>query len=140
QRAERAVEPAAGGGAARVLVDDVAGGGLVDGRHHDRADRAALGPPLHRLEQLARGQRLVRDDEHDGGPGGHACTSSSTGCLPKTAWRAPGTPYSYGPPTTCGISSKLNTGGGDDTCHSIVFARHGFGPATGPRTQLVITL
>ena len=51
-----------------------------------------------------------------------------------------GGPYSYGPPTTCGISSKLNTGGGDETCHSIVIARHGLDPAIGPRTQLVIML
>ena len=43
-----------------------------------------------------------------------------------TAWRAPGTPYSYGPPTTCGISSKLKIGGGEVTCHSSVIARHGF--------------
>ena len=45
------------------------------------------------------------------------------------ACRAPGTPYSYGPPTTCGISSKLNIGGGDETCHSSVRACHGFASA-----------
>ena len=44
---------------------------------------------------------------------------------PMIAWRAPGTPNSYGPPTTRGISSKLKIGGGEETCHSIVFARHG---------------
>ena len=49
-------------------------------------------------------------------------------------------PERYGPPTTCGISSKLNTGGGELTCHSSVSARHGFDSAIGPRCQLVITL
>ena len=58
----------------------------------------------------------------------------------RIACRAPGTPYSYGPPTTCGISSKLKTGGGDETCHSSVIARHGFDSAIGPRAQLTITL
>ena len=45
-----------------------------------------------------------------------------------------------GPPTTCGISSKLKIGGGDETCHSSVIARHGFDSAIGPRAQLTITL
>jgi hypothetical protein len=53
---------------------------------------------------------------------------------------APGTPYSYGEPTTCGISSKLKTGGGELTCHSSVIARHGFEGAGGPFRQLVIML
>ena len=53
-----------------------------------------------------------------------------------TAGRAPGTPYSYGPPTTCGISSKLKMGGGEETCHSSVRAPHGFEGAIGPRIQL----
>ncbi len=44
---------------------------------------------------------------------------------------APGTPYSYGLPTTWGISSKLKIGGGDETCHSSVSARHGFETAGG---------
>ena len=57
-----------------------------------------------------------------------------------TACRAPGTPYSYGPPTTCGISSKLKIGGGEVTCHSSVSARHGFDSAIGPRVQLVMML
>ena len=52
------------------------------------------------------------------------------------AWRAPGTPYSYGPPTTCGGSSKLKIGGGELTCHSSVSARHGLAGAIGPRAQL----
>jgi len=49
---------------------------------------------------------------------------------------APGTPYSYGPPTTVGTASKLKTGGGDDTCHSSVSDRHGLAGARGPPTQL----
>ena len=45
---------------------------------------------------------------------------------------ASGTPYSYGPPTTVGMRSKLKIGGGEDTCHSSVSARHGFADARGP--------
>ena len=52
--------------------------------------------------------------------------SSNTACC------APGMPYSYGPPTTVGTLSKLKTGGGEDTCHSIVCARHGLAAAFGP--------
>src|SRR3954454_7831960 len=50
----------------------------------------------------------------------------------KMPWTAPGTPYSYGPPTTVGTRSKLKIGGGDDTCHSRVRARHGFAVARAP--------
>src|SRR5262249_91459 len=68
-------------------------------------------------------------------------SSSSTTRSPlKTACFAPGTPYSYGPPTTCGISSKLKTGGGELTCHSSVCARHGFGGAGAPRVHETIML
>src|SRR5207253_4485883 len=58
----------------------------------------------------------------------------------RTACTAPGVPYSYGPPTTCGISSKLKIGGGEETCHSSVSARQGFPPAGGPNRQLQIML
>src|SRR4051812_2342794 len=60
--------------------------------------------------------------------------SFSTGL--KMPWTAPGTPYSYGPPTTVGTRSKLKTGGGEDTCHSSVSARHGLAVALGPPRQL----
>ena len=56
------------------------------------------------------------------------------------ACRAPGTPYSYGPPTTLGTSSKLKVGGGEETCHSIVFARQGLDSARGPKRQLTTML
>ena len=49
-----------------------------------------------------------------------------------TAWRAPGTPYWYGPPTTCGVASKLKSDGGDETSHSSVRPRQGFQGALGP--------
>ena len=49
---------------------------------------------------------------------------------------APGTPYSYGPPTTVGMWSKLKIGGGEDTCHSSVSDFHGFADARGPPRQL----
>ena len=57
-----------------------------------------------------------------------------------TACTAPGTPYSYGPPTTDGIESKLKIGGGEDTCHSIVRAFQGFATARGPLRHDVTTL
>src|SRR3954452_15036239 len=49
-----------------------------------------------------------------------------------TPCTAPGTPYSYGPPTTVGTVSKLNTGGGGPPCHSSVSARHGLAGARAP--------
>ena len=55
------------------------------------------------------------------------------------AW-APGMPYSYGPPTTVGTLSKLKIGGGEDTCHSIVCARHGLAAAFGPWRHEMIML
>jgi hypothetical protein len=59
---------------------------------------------------------------------------------PKIPCTAPGTPYSYGPPTTVGTWSKLKTGGGEDTCHSSVSARHGFATraAAAPRGDHVV--
>src|SRR5205823_10536090 len=82
------------------------------------------------------------------GAGAHSCASmlggvenvpavtfsASAGDL-KIPCTAPGTPYSYGPPTTVGTASKLNTGGGEETCHSRVSARHGFDGARGPPRQ-----
>src|SRR5581483_5581037 len=129
-----------GGRPARVLVDDVALARLVD-RRDDREGDVLLGRALAQpLEQRRARDRLVRDDEH---MGHRAPTSFSSACLaapPMTACRAPGTPYSYGPPTTCGISSKLKIGGGEETCHSSVIDRHGFGSAFRPRIQLSIML
>ena len=58
----------------------------------------------------------------------------------KTPCTAPGTPYSYGPPTTVGTASKLKIGGGEETCHSSVSARHGFAGARGPPRQEAIML
>ena len=72
-----------------------------------------------------------------------AATPANSGsgvCTVTIAWRAPGTPYSYGPPTTCGGSSKLKIGGGELTCHSSVIARHGLAGAIGPRAQLWMML
>src|SRR6185503_2758804 len=111
ERLQRLLQPAAGRRAARVLVDDVALARLVDGHEH---------VPL----------------------GSHACTSSPcwTRSPLKTPCRAPGTPYSYGLPTTCGISSKLKIGGGELTCHSSVSERHGLAGAFAPKRQLVIML
>src|SRR4051812_6604349 len=58
----------------------------------------------------------------------------------KTPCTAPGTPYSYGPPTTVGIASKLKIGGGEEPCHSSVSARHGFATARGPPRHEAIML
>ena len=121
QRGQRPVEPAPGGRTARVAVDDVALARLRHGRDDEDADRAFVGASRDGAHELAAEQRLVRDDE-DRARVRHACTSSAVRSFAglMTAWRAPGTPYSYGPPTTCGISSKLKIGGGEETCHSSV--------------------
>src|ERR671937_15077 len=58
----------------------------------------------------------------------------------KTPCTAPGTPYSYGPPTTVGTASKLKTGGGEEPCHSSVSARHGLATARGPPRHDVMML
>src|SRR2546430_14082734 len=71
---------------------------------------------------------------------GSGWVTSAPSSPPRIAWRAPGTPYSYGPPTTRGISSKLKIGGGEETSHSIVFERHGLSPARGPHFQLTIKI
>src|SRR6185436_17682210 len=138
QRVERPVEPSPGRCAPRVLVDDVAARGCVHGREHGDEVDSSRRLTANRVEQLLARGRLVRDDEDVS----HTLTSSSstTRSPLKTACRAPGTPYSYGPPTTCGISSKLKTGGGDETCHSRVCARHGFAGAGAPRVQETIML
>src|SRR5262245_1711315 len=72
-----------------------------------------------------------------------ACAPPPAGCLGRASsaglkipCTASGTPYSYGPPTTVGTWSKLKIGGGEETCHSIVSARHGLAEARGPLRQL----
>src|SRR5581483_653278 len=123
-------------GAARVGVDDIASLRLVHGR--DDRDAEVVAARGQRVPQRLRVDRLVRHDEQMG----HTCTSSISRAFEgaSTACCAPGTPYSYGEPTTCGISSKLKIGGGEVTCHSSVIARHGFAGAISPKRQLVIML
>ena len=58
------VEPAAGRGAAGVLVDDVACARLVDRADDRDPDRPVGGTPVERLRQALPGHRLVGDDEH----------------------------------------------------------------------------
>src|SRR6185503_12730631 len=141
---ESTVEAPAGRRAARVLVDHVPLTWSVYRRDHDDGRLASRNPIPDRVEQLIAVQRLVRDHE-DLARVAHRTTSSSpsfavTAPPCRTACLAPGTPYSYGLPTTCGISSKLKTGGGEVTCHSSVRARHGLPGATGPNRQLEIML
>jgi hypothetical protein len=131
QRRERPLEPTPGRGTTRVAVDDVALARLRHGGDDGNPDRALPGAALECRYELPADERLVGDDEDRGGRVRHTCASAVSRVGLMTAWRAPGTPYSYGPPTTCGISSKLKIGGGDDTCHSNVCARHGFDDATG---------
>src|SRR5439155_18906342 len=125
------LESPPGGRSARLLVDDVTAARLVHRAEHRHGQPPLSGVALHCLDQLPAGDCLVRDHEQ---PPQFLPTSSSSCCRApfSSACRAPGTPYSYGPPTTCGISSKLKIGGGDDTCHSSVSARHGFPGASGP--------
>src|SRR5205085_11857387 len=119
-----------------VLVDDVPRGGRVD--RCDHGDEVAVPErTAQRLEQVAARRGLVGDHERVR----HGARAPSRERSPlKIACRAPGTPYSYGLPTTCGISSKLKIGGGEETCHSSVSARHGFAAAAGPRAHAVSML
>src|SRR5213076_3389024 len=111
---------------------------------------------LDEIDELGATDRLVRDDEdvlrHQwpassfvAVPPLPPCAVAPAGCgtsAPpfKTPWTAPGTPYSYGPPTTVGTASKLKIGGGDETCHSSVCARQGLAGAAGPCRQLATML
>src|SRR5581483_6125486 len=147
QLVERLVEAPTRRRASRVVVDDVALPRLCHGSQHRHANRTLLRARLDRLEQGVAARRLVRDHEQVtlvAGFCAHAWTSCSAGAPvsapERIACRAPGTPYSYGPPTTCGISSKLKTGGGDETSHSSVIARHGFPGAISPKRQLLTML
>src|SRR5205807_1863043 len=128
EQLERVVEPSPGGRATGVLVDDVALARVVDRAQDGDADRTLARLPLHLVEWALPGDGLVRDREDllrrfFGAHGPRTCSSSPARSPFRTAWRAPGTPYSYGLPTTCGISSKLKIGGGEETCHSSVSAR-----------------
>src|SRR4029078_121242 len=114
---EGSVEPSSGHPPPRVLVDDVAPGWLADRSQHSHLEVSRLLPALDRFDELAPRDGLVRDYEQ-----GHQLLPPSVSVAARspfrTAWRAPGTPYSYGLPTTCGISSKLKIGGGERTDHS----------------------
>ena len=99
QRREHAVEPAAGGSATGVAIDDVALSRLGHRCDDGDANRASLRPRAQRVDELGADERLVRNDEHGRRRlVGHACTSSCTSCASlaglRIAWRAPGTPYS----------------------------------------------
>src|SRR5438552_4017149 len=152
---ERPAEAALRGGTAAVLVDDEPGSRVVLRGDDSHPDRPFGGPLAQRVDERPARDGLVREHEDVPrpprriGPGGHqwwiAPTDSASfavvvGSPPRTACRAPGVPYSYGLPTTGGIPSKLKIGGGEDTCHSSVSARHGFPGASGPLRQLTIML
>ena len=62
QEVERPVEPAARGGAPRVVVDDVALARLIHGREHRHDHVGVLRPLLDQLDERRRDDRLVRDD------------------------------------------------------------------------------
>ena len=122
------VEAPTGCRTSRVAVDDVPGSRLGHRSDHSDANRSRFGTTLHRGDELWRRRASRSRRRGSDGRSRHACTSSASRasfCGAMTACRAPGTPYSYGPPTTCGISSKLKMGGGEETCHSSVSARHG---------------
>ena len=133
---ERALEPAPRRRAARVGVDDVAPLRLVHRRDDRDVDVVAV--RRERVAQRLRVDRLVRDHQDVAQTGTSSISRAFEGA--RMACCAPGTPYSYGEPTTCGISSKLKVGGGEVTCHSSVIARHGLAGAISPNRQLVIML
>src|SRR6185437_3978074 len=139
----------------RLVVDHEAGGRL--GLRHDQpeAHLAGGGALAHRIEQLLPAEGAIGDYQdfaHRASLSYSVClwttpeppaappTVAGTGAGANVPCTAPGTPYSYGLPTTVGMRSKLNTGGGEDTCHSIVSPRHGFAGARGPPRQLVTML
>src|SRR4051812_35279717 len=127
----------------RVAVDDAD----EEVRGEERPEEHHLGgdEEQHPEGRRAHARALVRDGRSVmfGGRCGRYRWTSSSSCVRaplSNAWRAPGTPYSYGLPITCGISSKLKTGGGDVTCHSSVIARHGLPGASGPYFHEWMTL
>ena len=124
-----------GRGTARVLVDDVSLAGSVTGAitrtSASPSRRPACAPSSSSSPSASRSRRRGSCAARS------AWTTSSS--FRRCARRrsapracAPGTPYSYGLPTTCGISSKLKIGGGELTCHSSVSARHGFAGGDRP--------
>ncbi len=133
---ERALEPSTGRSAPRVLVHDVAALGLI---HRADDGHAEVGAPCgaRRRRSTRAGHCLVCDDEEV-----HQCSRTSAIRRGRLQDGVPCARHAVliRLPTTCGISSKLNTGGGDDTCHSSVSDRHGFAEARGPRRMLMTML
>src|SRR6185437_1933091 len=142
-------------GLADLAVDHEAGG--RPGLRHDQpeahlAGGGALAPRIEQLLPAAGAIGDYQDFAHRASLSYSVClwttpeppaappTVAGTGAGANVPCTAPGTPYSYGLPTTVGMRSKLNTGGGEDTCHSIVSPRHGFAGARGPPRQLVTML
>src|SRR5919106_1817432 len=139
QQRQRHPEPVLGRLVHHRVVDHVAVLGLVLGADHVHVDLVPARAGAHGVDQGLPRHRLVRDYEDalhsvgGGAPPPPAGAGTPAGAFSlNTACTAPGTPYSYGPPTTVGTSSKLKTGGGDETCHSIEWARQGFPTASGP--------
>src|SRR3954452_20540879 len=133
---ERALEAPVRRRPARVAVDDVAPLRLVHRR--DDRDVEVVAAVRERVAQRLPVDGLVRDHQQVRHTGTSSISRAFEGA--RTACCAPGTPYSYGEPTTCGISSKWKVGGGEETCHSSVIARHGLAGAISPNRQLVIML
>src|SRR4051794_22292820 len=152
QERQRQFQAVLGGVAHVLVVDHVAVLRLVLRADHVGVDLLALRPLPDGVDQRLTGDRLVGDDEgalHRSSTGGGAppppagvatAPSCARSLSLKPACTTFGMPYSYGPATTVGISSKLNTGGGEDTCHSIELARHGLPTAAGPCRQEAIML
>src|SRR5439155_25570276 len=118
QLRERGRETVLRGVADRLVVHDVAGLRLVLRAHHRHVEGAGLlvrllGVLAHRVDQRPAPDGLVGDHQDAQRLLGHslvpACSAAPAGVL-NTPCTAPGIPYSYGPPTTVGTSSKLNTG------------------------------
>ena len=137
QVVERLVEPAPGRGAPRVLVDDVPSRGGFTGQTTvtwtgpASARRASAlvrpRPRPSRSRRRGRGHVSVRPSRARGLDAGRPVEHRVPRARDAVLVRAP---------TTCGSSSKLKYGGGEETCHSSVSERHGFASAFGPRTQL----
>ena len=79
QQIERAVEPAPRGGAARVLVDDVAVTRLTDRADDGDADRPLVPTALEQLDEALSGDGLVGNHEQVAQLGQRVTSSASAG-------------------------------------------------------------
>ena len=125
------------------------GAGASAGRRRGSARRPRACALADRVEQLRAADRLVGEDEDRSAivmpPSGSVSPAAATGVRlvapprPRAGrCRGPrrGRRTRTGRRRRSGTRSKLKIGGGEETCHSSVSARHGLASARGPPRQL----